>query len=139
MIDMDKQIRIFTQLEYFLAHYANAVSRETMLSNSQALIILRFGNGMRTVGDVENEIYSKKNCSYNISRLVSLGYLNLSRSINDGRFSLLTLTESGLVLREKIRANHEAFWLSNQGRWKDLVILAGLEENDGTGRTGRTE
>ncbi len=78
------------------------------LTSVQALLLFNIGQEEVSAGELKTRgYYQGSNVSYNLKKMVELGYLNSQRSDLDRRAVRITLTERGLEVREIVRALYE--------------------------------
>lgn len=71
------------------------------LTSVQALLIFNIGETVLTAGELRTRgHYLGSNVSYNLKKLVDLGYIQQERSDEDRRTVQISLTESGLAIRD---------------------------------------
>ncbi len=74
----------------------------------QALLLFNIGDGEMTAGELRSRgYYLGSNVSYNIKKLVELGFINHERSRSDRRSVRISLTESGLEVAEIVSALYD--------------------------------
>lgn len=84
------------------------------INGVQALLLANIGEEEIVIRDlVERGYYQGSNVSYNIKKLVELGYLDQERTSHDKRSVTIKLTEKAIKIVEKVREledqNAEAF------------------------------
>src|SRR4029077_5650887 len=73
------------------------------LNSVQALLLYHIGEGELTAGELKSRgYYSGSNVSYNLKKLVDMGYLHYKRSDRDRRSVRVSLTAKGIDAREVI-------------------------------------
>lgn len=73
------------------------------LNAVQALLIYNVGDHELTAGELRSKgYYQGSNVSYNLKKLVELGYVHHERCIVDRRAVRIKLTEEGLKIRERV-------------------------------------
>jgi len=73
------------------------------INNIQTLILYNIGETHLTIGELTNKgYYLGSNVSYNVKKLVEMGYLEQERSEHDKRSVKVKVSEKGLSLCEKI-------------------------------------
>ena len=73
------------------------------LNSVQALLLYNMGDSELTAGELKTRgYYLGSNVSYNLKKLVDMGYLHYKRSNKDRRSVRVSLTEKGLEAREVI-------------------------------------
>jgi len=78
------------------------------INNVQALLLFNIGPAEMTIGELTlRGAYIGSNVSYNVKKMVDLGYLAAERSTNDLRSTRVRLTRKGRALREGLSAMHE--------------------------------
>ena len=71
------------------------------LNSVQALLLFNIGDQELTAGELRTRgHYLGSNVSYNLKKLVDLGYIQQERSDEDRRTVQISLTESGLAIRD---------------------------------------
>lgn len=71
------------------------------LNNVQALLIYNFGKRVFRVSELRAQgLYSGSNISYNLQKLVDLGYIRREGCSNDRRAALVQLTSKGEEIRD---------------------------------------
>ena len=74
----------------------------------QALILYNMGEGERTAGEFKSRgYYLGSNVSYNLKKLVELGYLHYKRSDKDRRSVRVSLTPKGQAIAEVVGGLYE--------------------------------
>jgi DNA-binding MarR family transcriptional regulator len=74
------------------------------INSTQALLLYNLGDGELTAGELKSRgYYLGSNVSYNLRKLVDMGYLNYKRSQQDRRCVRVSLTPKGLDAREIIQ------------------------------------
>ncbi len=74
----------------------------------QALLLFNIGNSELTAGELRTRgYYLGSNVSYNLKKLVDLGYINHKRSRVDRRSVRVSLTESGAEIAETVGRLYE--------------------------------
>ena len=74
----------------------------------QALLLFNIGNAELTAGELRSRgYYLGSNVSYNLKKLVDLGYMNHQRSRIDRRAVRVSLTEKGRAIAEIVAALYE--------------------------------
>ncbi|MEE2566681.1 MarR family winged helix-turn-helix transcriptional regulator [Hyphobacterium marinum] len=75
----------------------------TDLTSVQALLIFNIGDTVLTAGELRTRgHYLGSNVSYNLKKLVDLGYIAQERSEDDRRTVQISLTEAGLAVRDRL-------------------------------------
>lgn len=70
------------------------------LTSVQALLLFNIGDAVLTAGELRSRgHYLGSNVSYNLKKLVDLGYIDQSRSEDDRRTVRIQLTEQGAAVR----------------------------------------
>ena len=78
------------------------------INNVQTLILSNIGEEQLTVGELTARgYYLGSNVSYNVKKLVELGYLHHQRSTVDRRTVRISLTEKGKAVRDMISQLYE--------------------------------
>jgi len=73
------------------------------LTSVQALLIYNIGDQVLTAGELKSRgHYLGSNVSYNLKKLVDLGFVNQERSNNDRRTVRISLTEAGSDVCERL-------------------------------------
>src|SRR5882757_59388 len=73
------------------------------INSVQALLLYNMGDGELTAGELKTRgYYLGSNVSYNLKKLVEMGYLHYKRSDKDRRSVRVSLTEQGLQARDVI-------------------------------------
>ena len=73
------------------------------LTSVQALLIYNIGDQVLTAGELKSRgYYLGSNVSYNLKKLVDLGFVNQERSNNDRRTVRISLTETGRDVSERL-------------------------------------
>ena len=83
------------------------LDRESLrdLTSVQALLIYNIGDQVLTAGELKSRgHYLGSNVSYNLKKLVDLGFLNQERSNNDRRTVRISLTQTGQDVCERLSA-----------------------------------
>ena len=76
---------------------------QTDVNSVQALLIYNIGDSELTAGELRSRgHYLGSNVSYNLKKLVEMGYLHHQRSESDRRSVRVSLTPSGRALRDKL-------------------------------------
>ena len=74
------------------------------LNSVQALLLYNMGDSELTAGELKTRgYYLGSNVSYNLKKLVDMGYLHYKRSDKDRRSVRVSLTDKGLEAREVIQ------------------------------------
>ncbi|MDO5705534.1 MAG: winged helix DNA-binding protein [Paracoccus sp. (in: a-proteobacteria)] len=75
------------------------------LNPVQALILYNLGTSEVTAGELRSRgMYQGSNVSYNLKKLVQMGYVHHERCDQDRRSVRVRLTESGQAVRDAVRA-----------------------------------
>ena len=78
--------------------------RRRRLNSVQALLLYNMGDGELTAGELKTRgYYLGSNVSYNLKKLVDMGYLHYKRSDKDRRSVRVSLTPKGLEARNVIQ------------------------------------
>ncbi|MEQ8479899.1 MAG: MarR family winged helix-turn-helix transcriptional regulator [Hoeflea sp.] len=78
-------------------------NNRTDINAVQALLLFNIGNSELTAGELRSRgYYLGSNVSYNLKKLVDLGYINHQRSRVDRRAVRISLTEHGIEVAEII-------------------------------------
>ncbi|MEE2525030.1 winged helix DNA-binding protein [Hyphobacterium sp. HN65] len=83
------------------------LDRESLrdLTSVQALLIYNIGDQVLTAGELKSRgHYLGSNVSYNLKKLVDLGFVNQKRSSADRRTVRISLTQEGLDVCERLTA-----------------------------------
>ncbi|WP_109260407.1 MarR family winged helix-turn-helix transcriptional regulator [Hyphobacterium indicum] len=73
------------------------------LTSVQALLIYNIGDQVLTAGELKSRgHYLGSNVSYNLKKLVDLGFVNQERSNNDRRTVRISLTEAGRDVSDRL-------------------------------------
>ena len=74
------------------------------INSVQALLLANIGREQIAIRDlVERGYYQGSNVSYNVKKLVEMGYLDQARSAHDRRSVSIRLTERGLAIVDDVR------------------------------------
>lgn len=74
----------------------------------QALLLFNIGDGEMTAGELRSRgYYLGSNVSYNIKKLVELGFINHERSRADRRSVRISLTETGMDVAKTVSALYD--------------------------------
>jgi DNA-binding MarR family transcriptional regulator len=77
------------------------------VNNVQALLVYNIGDSTMAVTDLTKyNCYLGSNVSYNVKKLVDIGYIEQTPSPTDRRVTLVTLTPKGRKLRDRVLAMH---------------------------------
>lgn len=97
------------------------------INSVQALLLFNIGEHEVTAGELKSRgYYQGSNVSYNLKKLVELGYMHHQRSDIDRRSVRVRLTEKGRKVREVLS---ELFARHAEGLEKrGLIGVAGMEE-----------
>ncbi len=80
----------------------------TDINAIQALLVFNIGDSELTAGELRSRgYYLGSNVSYNLKKLVDLGFLNHSRSRVDRRSVRISLTEKGVEVAEVVAALYD--------------------------------
>ena len=78
------------------------------INSIQALLLFNIGNAELTAGELRSRgYYLGSNVSYNVKKLVDLGFINHQRSRIDRRSVRISLTESGQEIAETVAGLYE--------------------------------
>ena len=78
------------------------------LNAVQALLLYNLGDAELTAGELRTRgYYLGSNVSYNLKKLVDLGYINHQRSRTDRRAVKVSLTEKGLAVAKRVDELYE--------------------------------
>ncbi|NPD13738.1 MarR family transcriptional regulator [Xinfangfangia sp. D13-10-4-6] len=93
----------------------------------QALLLFNIGENEVTAGELKSRgYYQGSNVSYNLKKLVDLGYMHHQRSEIDRRSVRVRLTEKGRILRDQVG---DLFHRHADGLEKRAVIdVSGMDE-----------
>lgn len=95
--------RLHRRLLDVLKNHLEAAGRED-LNPVQALLLFNIGDHEMTAGELKSRgYYQGSNVSYNLKKLVEMGYMRHERSDYDRRAVRISLTDSGHEVREMIR------------------------------------
>jgi DNA-binding MarR family transcriptional regulator len=73
------------------------------INSVQALLLYNMGNGELTAGELKSRgYYLGSNVSYNLKKLVEMGYLHYKRSDRDRRSVRVSLSDKGIEARDVI-------------------------------------
>lgn len=93
----------------------------------QALLLFNVGANEVTAGELRSRgFYQGSNVSYNLRKLVDLGYMHHERSSVDRRSVRVRLTERGLEIRQMLLTLFDEHSRIISGR--DLVPVAAMED-----------
>jgi len=97
------------------------------INSVQALLLFNVGENEVTAGELKTRgYYQGSNVSYNLKKLVELGYMHHQRSEVDRRSVRVRLTEKGRRLRTKL---NELFARHAEGlERRGIIGVAGMEE-----------
>ena len=85
------------------------------INSVQALLLNNMGDDELTAGELKTRgYYLGSNVSYNLKKLVEMGYLHYKRSDKDRRSVRVSLTPKGIEARDTSRSSISASW----ARWK---------------------
>ena len=77
------------------------------VNNVQALMLFNIADAEMSIGELSlRGCYLGRNVSYNVRKLVEIGYLAQSRSKHDRRTSHVKLTKKGGALRDRLSGMH---------------------------------
>ncbi|PHR22106.1 MAG: MarR family transcriptional regulator [Hoeflea sp.] len=83
-------------------------ANRTDINAIQALLLFNIGNSELTAGELRSRgYYLGSNVSYNLKKLVDLGYINHQRSRVDRRAVRISLTEHGSEIAETVAALYD--------------------------------
>jgi len=83
-------------------------ANRTDINAIQALLLFNIGNSELTAGELRSRgYYLGSNVSYNLKKLVDLGYINHQRSRVDRRAVRISLTEHGTEIAETVGALYD--------------------------------
>jgi DNA-binding MarR family transcriptional regulator len=81
---------------------------QTDINSVQALLLYNIGEAELTPGELRSRgHYLGSNVSYNLKQLIDKGYIRDQRSSVDRRSKRVSLTESGLEVRDRLAALYE--------------------------------
>lgn len=93
----------------------------------QALLLFNIGQNEVTAGELKSRgYYQGSNVSYNLKKLVDMGYMHHERSEIDRRSVRVRLTERGVTVRGQVQALFERHAEGMEGR--SIVGMASLDE-----------
>ncbi|MEL6205249.1 MAG: winged helix DNA-binding protein [Pseudomonadota bacterium] len=93
----------------------------------QALLLYNIGDNEVTAGELKTRgYYQGSNVSYNLKKLVDMGYMHHQRCEIDRRSVRVRLTEKGRNIREVVNELFERHAGSLQER--EIVTMAGMED-----------
>lgn len=100
--------RLHRRLLDVIKNYLEKIDRED-LNPVQALLIYNIGSNETTAGELKSRgYYQGSNVSYNLKKLVEMGYMCHERSDYDRRSVRISLTEKGYQVRDQIDALYQA-------------------------------
>lgn len=74
----------------------------------QAILLFNIGDGELTAGELRSRgYYLGSNVSYNIKKLVELGFINHERSRSDRRSVRISLTDTGVAVAKSVSALYD--------------------------------
>jgi len=74
------------------------------LNSVQALLLYNIGDSILTAGELKSRgYYLGSNVSYNLKKLVDMGYIDCKQSETDGRSKRVSLTDKGLKASEIVK------------------------------------
>lgn len=74
----------------------------------QAILLFNIGDGELTAGELRSRgYYLGSNVSYNIKKLVELGFINHERSRSDRRSVRISLTDAGIAVAKSVSALYD--------------------------------
>lgn len=80
-------------------------SGEPEVNPVQALLLFNIADSELTAGELKTRgHYQGSNVSYNLKKLVEMGYVNHERSVSDKRSVRIRLTEKGQHIRDRVDA-----------------------------------
>lgn len=80
-------------------------ARRSDINSVQALLLYNIGTAELTAGELRTRgYYLGSNVSYNLKKLVEMGYIHHERSVHDRRSVRVRLTDKGLEVSEMIAA-----------------------------------
>ena len=83
------------------------------VNSVQALLLFNIGDAELTAGELRTRgYYLGSNVSYNLKKLVDLGFIHHQRSRTDRRSVRVSLTDKGKDVAEKVNALHQRHMLS---------------------------
>jgi len=99
--------RLHRRLLDVLKNHLEGIGRED-LNPVQALLLHNIGDHEMTAGELKSRgYYQGSNVSYNLKKLVEMGYMKHERSDYDRRAVRISLTDSGQEVRTMIRELYE--------------------------------
>ncbi len=96
----------------------------------QALLLFNIGGNEVTAGELKSRgYYQGSNVSYNLKKLVEMGYMHHERSELDRRSVRVRLTDKGETVREQVKVlfHRHAEAMEQRG----LIGLSGLDDANG--------
>lgn len=97
------------------------------INSVQALLLFNIGGNEVTAGELKTRgYYQGSNVSYNLKKLVEMGYMHHERSERDRRSVRVRLTEKGIAVRGQVGDLFRRHAEGMEGR--GLLGLDGLEE-----------
>ncbi len=91
------------------------------LNSVQALLLYNIGESELTAGELKTRgYYLGSNVSYNLKKLVDMGYIHYKRSETDRRSVRVSLTDKGLEAREVVQKLYQRQLGSVQSRRRGL-------------------
>lgn len=101
------------------------------LNAVQALLLFNIGDNEVTAGELKTRgYYQGSNVSYNLKKLVEMGYMHHQRCEVDRRSVRVRLTEKGRNIRDTVSALFERHADGLQSR--DVLSMAGIEDINGS-------
>ena len=101
--------------------------RQLEVNPVQALLLFNIGDNEVTAGELKSRgYYQGSNVSYNLKKLVDLGYMHHQRSEIDRRSVRVKLTEKGRTLRGQVS---ELFRRQAEGlERRNVIDISGMDE-----------
>ncbi len=94
--------RLHRRLLDVIKNHLDAIGKND-LNPVQALLIYNIGENEMTAGELKSRgYYQGSNVSYNLKKLVEMGYLRHERSDHDRRAVRISLTDEGYAIRETV-------------------------------------
>ena len=100
------------------------------INSVQALLLFNIGDNEVTAGELKTRgYYQGSNVSYNLKKLVEMGYMHHQRCEIDRRSVRVRLTEKGREIRDIVTELFERHATGMED--KDIMTTAGIEEISG--------
>jgi len=78
------------------------------LNSVQALLLYNIGDSILTAGELKSRgYYLGSNVSYNLKKLVDMGYIDCKQSVTDGRSKRVSLTDKGLAASDIVKSLYQ--------------------------------